>query len=146
MARHQSFKDRGGQKKTLVVGQHFLPDKESGITNDFAKDNFLTFANHFDKSTPCTGNSSEDQLGKYIKVLLAIHSNICNMLRDEILKYLQSESRKHDLMDENNKPCKDVINIQFLALKIKDKESRKKHTYRGHPSSSRFPRNITWNG
>ena len=114
----------GGQKKILVVGQRFLPDKESGITNEFAKDNFLKFANHFDKSIPCSGNPSEDELGKYIKVLLAIHSNIRNMLRDEILKHLQSESRKHDLMDENNKPCKDVIDIQFLALKMKDKESR----------------------
>ena len=120
----------GGQKKILVVGQRFLPDKESGITNEFAKDNFLKFANHFDKSIPCSGNPSEDDLGKYTKVLLAIHSNICNMLRDEILKHLQSESRKHDLMDENNKPCKDVINIQFLALKMKDKESRETYLQR----------------
>jgi hypothetical protein len=120
----------GGQKKTLVVGQRFLPDKESGITNEFAKDSFLKFANHFDKSIPCTGNPSEDQLGKYIKVLLAIHANIRNLLRDEILNFLQSESRKHDLMDENNKPCKDVINIQFLALKMKDKESTETYLQR----------------
>ena len=105
-------------------------DKESGITHEFAKDNFLKFANHFDKSIPCTGNPSEDQLEKYIKVLLAIHANIRNMLRDEILNYLQSESRKYGLMDENNKPYNDVINIQFLALKMKDKECRETYLQR----------------
>ena len=110
------------QKKTLVVGQCFLLDKESGITNEFAKYNFLKDANHFDKSIPYTGNPSEEQLGKCVKVMSAMHTNIRNMLQDQILNQLQSESRKHGLMDENNKPGKDVSTIHFLALKMKDKE------------------------
>ena len=110
------------QKKTLVVGQRFLPDRESEITDEFAKDNFLKDANHFDKSIPYTCNPTEEHLGKCKKVMSAIHTNIRNLLHDQILNLLQSESRKHGLLDKNNKPGKDVSTIHFLALKMKDKE------------------------
>ena len=48
-------------------------------------------------------------------------------------------------MDENNKPCKDVVTIQFLALKMKDKECTETYLQKA-PIFLKIPQkhNLEW--
>ena len=119
----------GTPQKTLLISQRFLPDKRVGITEDFARNNF-GFANHFDKKIPKTDNPTKEQVKDWETTLLGIHDNICNLLKDAILKHLQALARDHDVVDKNGKPLKNVVDIQSAALKMIDNECTEKYLLR----------------
>ena len=120
---------RGEGKETLLVGPRFLPNKKREITNDFGRKSFA-FANHFDKKFPKTDNPTEEQVKGWVTTLEDIHVDICNMLDDAILKYLQALSREHDVLDANDKPLKDIVDIQSSALTMIGNEGTEKYLRR----------------